>query len=122
MSNVSHLTELVIEGYGQELLGRTSFGEDARRFLKSIPHSLETIREVQEAVITGDQDTVTRILSENGQFARARDSNSFTLLHLAVIGGHPNLVNYFIDNFPALINLKDNVSRNFCFFFILLGI
>lgn len=97
-------------GYGNELIGRTSFGEDARRFLKGIPHSLESIKELQESVINGDQDTVERLLGENGQHARARDSNSFTLMHLAVIGGHINLVNYLAEHYPNLHNMKDNVS------------
>lgn len=104
------LQELILDGYAQELLGRTSFGEEARRLLKGIPATVETIRELQEADINGDQETVSRLLAENGQFARARDSNSFTLMHLSVVGGHLPMVNYFVDNFPNLTNLKDNVS------------
>lgn len=113
LGNVAQLTELLIDGFGQELLGRTSFGEDARRLLKNIPHSLEMIRELQEGVINGDQETVVRILGENGQYAKVRDSNSFALIHLAVIGGHISLVNFLIETFPALTNLKDNVSHLF---------
>lgn len=110
LGNVGQLTELIIDGFGQELLGRTSFGEDARKLLKNIPHSLESIRELQEAVINGDQETLGRILTENAQFARVRDSNSFTLLHLAVVGGQMSLVNYLVENHPTLTATKDNVS------------
>lgn len=120
LGNVGQLTELVIDGFGQELLGRTSFGEDARKLLKNIPHSLESIRELQEAVINGDQDTVTRILTENSQFAKVRDSNSFTLLHLAVVGGQMSLVNYLIENHSALTSTKDNVSEKLFFMLYIL--
>lgn len=113
--NMGQLLELVLNGYGQELMGRTSFGEEARRFLKTIPNFMESIREVQEAVINGDVDSVERMIGENGQLARARDSNSFTLMHLAVIGGHLSLVNHFAQHFPHIINLKDNVSFSLYF-------
>lgn len=108
--NVPLLQDLMIEGYGHELMGRTSFVEEARRFLKTIPQSMEAIRQLQESMVNGDQETVERILSEQPLYARARDSNSFTLMHLAVVGGHFNLLNYFAENFSQMINLKDNVS------------
>lgn len=108
--NVSQLQELMIDGHGHELAGRTSFVEDARRFLKTVPQAMETIRELQESVINGDRTTVERILAEQPLYARARDSNSFTLMHLAVVGGHLSLVNYFAEHFSSMINLKDNVS------------
>lgn len=108
--NVSLLQDLMIDGYGHELVGRTSFVEEARRFLKTIPQAMEAIRQLHESVVNGDQETAERILTEQPLYVRARDSNSFTLMHLAVVGGHFSLLNYFAENFPQMINLKDNVS------------
>lgn len=108
--NVNQLEELLLDGYGGELIGRTSFDEDARKFLKSIPQSMERIHELHSSIINGEIEMAMEILTKNPQFARTRDQNSFTPFHLAVINGHVDLIGHLAENFPTMINTKDNVS------------
>ncbi|KPM11496.1 ankyrin repeat domain containing protein 37, partial [Sarcoptes scabiei] len=108
INNALHSEELLLDGYGPELIGRTSYDEEARKFLKSVPHLMDTIDELHKTSINGDQENVMKILRKNQHLARTRDGNGFTPFHHAIIKNHLDLVNYFVEHFPWLINLKDN--------------
>lgn len=47
----------------------------------------------------------------------ARDKGGRSLLHIAVLYNHPNLIRFLIEQYPHLINTRDNVSlceKPFC--------
>lgn len=38
--DVEHLKEFVHDGYGQHIVGKTSWNEEVRQYLKTLPHYL----------------------------------------------------------------------------------
>lgn len=103
------LHELVMEGYGDHLFGRTSWGEEARKFLKNLPHLMDNIKTLQASIVNGDLKNVDRILTTDPSLIKAKE-NGLLPIHLATRSNQTEIVDYFIDNFPSTINTRDNVS------------
>ncbi|CAG2100231.1 unnamed protein product [Medioppia subpectinata] len=90
--DAKHLQELVLEGYGDSLYGRTSWGEEARKFLKGLPHLMDQIKTLHASVIKGDIPTIERILSDDSSLIRARDENGLLPIHMATAHNQPEVV------------------------------
>ena len=108
--DAKQLQELVLEGYGDSLFGRTSWGEEARKFLKGLPHLMDQIKTLHASTINGDLSNVERILADDSSLIRAKDENGLLAIHIATAHNRPEVVDYFIANYPQCLQLKDSVS------------
>lgn len=108
-SDTKQLQELVLDGYGDTLVGRTSWGEEARKFLKGLPHLMDQIKTMHASIINGDIGNVERILADDSSLARAKDENGLLPIHIATAHNQPEVVDYFVVNYPQSIHLKDSV-------------
>lgn len=109
--DVKQLHLLVLEGYGDSLFGRTSYAEEARKFLKNLPHLMDNIKTLHASIVNGDLENVDRILSNDSSLIRAKDENGLYPIHLAAVSNQVEIVEHMIEKFPYLILLKDNVRR-----------
>lgn len=108
--DASTLLELVLDGYGDALLGRASWGEEARKFLKGLPHLLDSIRTLHASIVNGELANVQRILDTDPNLIKAKDENGLMAIHLAVSRDQQEIVDYLLEKFPSCLQLKDQVS------------
>ena len=109
--DAKQLQELVLEGYGETLFGRTSWGEEARKFLKGLPHLMDQIKTLHASIINGDIPNIERILSDDSSLIRAKDENGLLAIHIATAHNRPEVVEYLITNYPQSPQLKDSVRN-----------
>lgn len=104
------LNELVLEGFGDALFGKTSWGEDARKFLKGLPLLMDNIKSLHASITYGDLNNVDRILNINPSLLRSKDELGLMPIHLATESNQYHIVYYFAEKYPSSVFLKDNVS------------
>ncbi|RWS09895.1 Tankyrase-1-like protein [Dinothrombium tinctorium] len=109
--DANQLQELVLEGYGDAIIGRSSWGEEARKFLKNLPHFMDNIKTLQASVVNGDLSNCERILQIDSCYLRAKDENGLLPIHSAVYRNQSEIVEYIINKFPNMLNVKDHYGR-----------
>ncbi|KAG8194826.1 hypothetical protein JTE90_017265 [Oedothorax gibbosus] len=111
-SDVDGLREFVHDGYGQHLVGKTSWNEEVRSYLKTVPTHLMILGSLFHAVERGDLQSLDKQLRGGGEhLLKARDAEGSTLIHHAVRHDQIDVLNYLIDKHPYLMNLKDRSGR-----------
>ncbi|KAL1416027.1 hypothetical protein MTO96_028367 [Rhipicephalus appendiculatus] len=68
----AEIRELILEGHGRHLLGRTSWNEEVRHLLKGLPNFLHQVSATHEAIISGDQAKLEELAASDAQLLRAR--------------------------------------------------
>lgn len=104
------LEHVVIAGQGDRLLNRTSEDKQVQEFLGLVPAYMERIRTVHEAVVSGNMVQVRQVLTRK-RFALSRDHLGASPLHLAVLHGHTDVLNYIVERFPETLDGPDNEGR-----------
>lgn len=107
--DAQQLQELVLEGFGDALIGRSSWGEDARKFLKNLPHLLDNIKILHASIYNGDLDNVKRILEVDENLLKAKDESGLMAIHLAVSRNQSEIIEFLVEKYPSIINYKDHV-------------
>ena len=110
--DVNELEQLVYDGYGDSVLGRITWGDDARKFLKSLPHLMDTIKSLHTAVINGDVVTVESCLNDNPSLLKAKDESGLMAVHLAALYNQIGMVEFIIEKYPFVITQKDHFDRS----------
>ncbi|XP_073969112.1 uncharacterized protein isoform X6 [Rhodnius prolixus] len=111
---ITRLTDLVLKGLGQTLVGEYSPDSKARKFIHILPKVLKRIEELHDAGRNGDIKRIETILSKEPKLnlELSRDCSGLGLLHKAVIHNHVQLQDWLIENYPATVNVLDKVKRN----------
>ncbi|KAK8788073.1 hypothetical protein V5799_022146, partial [Amblyomma americanum] len=104
------LEHVVIAGQGERLLNKTSDDKQVQEFLGLVPAYMERIRTVHEAVVSGNLAQVRQVLTRK-RFALSRDRFGASPLHLAVLHGHTDVLNYIVERFPETLDGPDNEGR-----------
>ncbi|WKX99944.1 hypothetical protein Q1695_014649 [Nippostrongylus brasiliensis] len=110
--NVGKLEELVLNGYGDLLLGRNHEVEDADSigFLEVLPQYQAKVQAIHKAVETGNLRAV-RLLTDRKKLALCRDSRGLSPLHKAIVFDRPDIAKYLIRNYPHVVNAMDQKKR-----------
>lgn len=117
MGEFDKLEDLMLAGYDkfdvvlaklQELT--TSLPEKTKAFLKELPEFLEKIQAVSRAVQTGGLADL-KVALEVKKLALAQDQRGRSPLHLAILGGHRDVVEHLTSHFPMAMKCKDNLDR-----------
>ncbi|XP_022646610.1 serine/threonine-protein phosphatase 6 regulatory ankyrin repeat subunit C-like isoform X2 [Varroa destructor] len=98
--------ELVIEGYGKHLVGRTSWNEELRHYLRQIPTQLVSIENLHRAASTGDVQMLAIISNRDDALLRARDENGYQAIHIATINRQPEVIEYIAKNYTQYLTSK----------------
>ncbi|RWS24236.1 Tankyrase-1-like protein, partial [Leptotrombidium deliense] len=111
--DATQLQDLVLEGYGDAILGRSSWGEEARKFLKNLPHFMDNIKTLQASIANGDLTNCQRILQNDKSscYLRAKDENGLLPIHAAVYRNEREIVEFILNKVPSMVNVKDNYGR-----------
>lgn len=109
--DVELLQDLVLEGHGKHLFGKTSWNEDVKTFLKELPSYLNKIQLLHESVKNGDVDIVKDLITSNERLMRARDESGSLPIHLAAASESPDVLDYFTKNYPSALNMKDSTGK-----------
>ncbi|XP_065281438.1 serine/threonine-protein phosphatase 6 regulatory ankyrin repeat subunit C-like isoform X2 [Dermacentor albipictus] len=104
------LEHVVIAGQGERLLNKTSEDKQVQEFLGLVPAYMDRIRTVHEAVVSGNMAQVRQVLTRK-RFALSRDRLGASPLHLAVLHGHTDVLNYIVERFPETLDGPDNEGR-----------
>ncbi|XP_054932471.1 uncharacterized protein [Dermacentor andersoni] len=104
------LEHVVIAGQGERLLNKTSDDKQVQEFLGLVPAYMDRIRTVHEAVVSGNMAQVRQVLTRK-RFALSRDRLGASPLHLAVLHGHTDVLNYIVERFPETLDGPDNEGR-----------
>ncbi|KAL3256804.1 hypothetical protein MRX96_017095 [Rhipicephalus microplus] len=108
----AEIRELILEGHGRHLLGRTSWNEEVRHLLKSLPNFLHQVSAAHEAIISGDQAKLEELAASDAQLLRARSDLGCHPIHAAIEARNLEAAKLILDAFPAAINLKAPHGRN----------
>ncbi|OQR71530.1 hypothetical protein BIW11_10931, partial [Tropilaelaps mercedesae] len=103
--------ELVMEGYGKHLIGRTSWNEELRHYLRQVPTQLISIENVQRAASRGDVQTLAALSNRDDALLRARDDNGYQAIHIATVNKQPAIVEYIANNYPQYLTAKTMNGR-----------
>ncbi|GFQ67824.1 tankyrase-1 [Trichonephila clavata] len=109
--DLDSIKDFVQEGYGQHLVGKTSWNEDVRQYLKSLPSYLMNLGSVFHAVERGDLQSLDKQIGNDENLLRSKNAEGSTVMHHAVLHDQLNVVNYFLDKYPTLLNIKDRNGR-----------
>ncbi|GIY37786.1 uncharacterized protein CEXT_604031 [Caerostris extrusa] len=109
--DLDSIKDFVQDGYGQHLVGKTSWNEDVRQYLKSLPSYLMNLGSVFHAVERGDLQSLDKQIGIDDGLLKARNADGSTVMHHAVLHDKLNVVNYFLDKHPTLLNAKDRNGR-----------
>ncbi|GFQ86589.1 uncharacterized protein TNCT_494191 [Trichonephila clavata] len=105
--DVDLLQDLVLEGHGKHLLGKTSWHDEVKNFLKELP----TYLSFHDVVRKGDVDKVREHVSSNEKLMKARDDMGSLPLHIAASTDSSDVLDYFMKNFPNVVNAKDAMGK-----------
>ncbi|CAM1307574.1 Uncharacterised protein g4637 [Pycnogonum litorale] len=105
--DLDKLEELLLDGHGKHLVGRTSWSEQARNFLKNVPKYLEEIEDFKNSVVNGNEEEMQRLLADNKKLGHARFEHGATAIHLAATNRHPHILSQLLENFSDSIHYKD---------------
>ncbi|XP_035230763.1 LOW QUALITY PROTEIN: uncharacterized protein LOC118202692, partial [Stegodyphus dumicola] len=109
--DLEHIKEFAMDGYGQHLVGKTSWSEDVRQYLKSLPLFLMTLGSAFHAVERGDVESLDKLIESDENLLRSKNTDGSTLMHHAVLHDQLDVLNYFLHKYPTLVNIKDRNGR-----------
>ncbi|KAF8791369.1 Tonsoku-like protein like [Argiope bruennichi] len=104
------LEQAVLDGYGDQLCGKTSRIPQVNKFLKQVPLFQNKIRDIHQAVSQGRLRDVQHLIDRK-KLAFCRDHNGASPLHKAVIFGHQDIIEYLVKRYGGVIHIRDHVSK-----------
>ncbi|KAG0443446.1 hypothetical protein HPB47_014908, partial [Ixodes persulcatus] len=104
------LEQALLDGYGEQLLGKTSRIPQVARFLKQVPMLQAQIEQIHEDTMQGKLDEIRSLLGSR-QLAFCRDQQGASPLHKAVLFQQRNMVTFFVENFPGVMHARDHQGR-----------
>lgn len=110
------LQDILLAGYDKmdpvldKFKEQSTLSEDAQKFIAEIPEFQERISAVFTAVQAEGVRDLQQAL-ERKKLIQARDLQGRTPLHLAVLSGKKEAVEYIVQNFPEAIKCTDNADR-----------
>ncbi|KAL1416029.1 hypothetical protein MTO96_028369 [Rhipicephalus appendiculatus] len=105
------LEQALLDGYGDQLRGRSSRIPQVARFLKQVPAVQAQMEEMHEGAMQGRLEEVRHLAEERRQLAYCRDQQGASPLHKAVLFHQRPLVAYFVQHFPAVMHSRDHQGR-----------
>ncbi|XP_037802012.1 inversin-like [Penaeus monodon] len=104
------LEKIVWEGQGERLLKETSNHAKVRQFLNLVPRMMTKIKEIHNAAIVADLDTLDA-KSDPPDILTAKDHNGLNPLHKAAALGHKDVVEFIVQKNQSTVFGQDNKGR-----------
>ncbi|KAG1665910.1 Acyl-CoA-binding domain-containing protein 2 [Nymphon striatum] len=105
------LEQAVLDGYGHQLIGKTSRIPKINKFLQNVPGFQTKIDQIHESVVKGEEEKLIELI-EHEKLAMCRDHNGASPLHKAIIHKQIELVHYLLKNHGSVLHARDHEGRS----------
>lgn len=113
--DLTQLEKIVWEGQGHRLLGETSNNAKVRQFLNLVPRMMTKIKEVHQAAINGDLETLDA-KADPTDILIAKDQNGLTPLHKSAALGLKDVSEWIVQKNHSTLFAQDNKGRTPLFY------
>ncbi|GFY41039.1 tankyrase-1 [Trichonephila inaurata madagascariensis] len=104
------LEQVVLDGYGDQLYGKTSRIPQVNKFLRQVPIFQSKIDEIHKAVSTGNLREVQHLIDRK-KLAFCRDHLGASPMHKAVLFSQKPIIDYLLDRYPSVVHARDHRGR-----------
>ncbi|XP_058122433.1 uncharacterized protein LOC131293299 [Anopheles ziemanni] len=110
---MSKLAKVLWAGQGMRLRTETSHHPRMKRFLECVPHVMGVIKEIHQAVVDNDLDTLKEKTAPPAPrvILTSKDANGLTPLHKAAGLAHTHIVEYILSAWPSLSSDEDHTGK-----------
>ncbi|XP_034133880.1 serrate RNA effector molecule homolog [Drosophila guanche] len=100
--DIGKLTRILWAGQGHRLCQQASNNGRVKRFLAAVPHVMNAIRDLHQAVIDNSLETVQAQLEPpvSAALVTCRDGNGLNVIHKAAGLGHTKILEYLVGLWP----------------------
>ncbi|XP_037077093.1 LOW QUALITY PROTEIN: uncharacterized protein LOC119098276 [Pollicipes pollicipes] len=115
--DLEKLEQVLVDGHGDSLHGKTAWNEQARGILKAAPAFMEQIAAIHIAAARGDVAEVKELArikgphSKSAKLVQSLDEQGRLPLHLAAWYGHTPVIQFLTERYPAGVHILDKDSR-----------
>lgn len=112
--DIDKLMRVVLEGHGHRLRNEVASNTKVKRFLEYVPHFQGLIKQIHQAVISNDIETLQVKTSAPvpAQMLNCKDINGLTPLMKAAGLGHTKIVEYLLAMHPDAAREVDNSGKS----------
>ncbi|XP_022254486.1 uncharacterized protein LOC106469361 [Limulus polyphemus] len=104
------LEQVLLDGYGEQLYGKTSRIPQVNKFLKQIPIFQAKIEDIHRAIAKGQLREVQHLIDRK-KLAFSRDHMGASPLHKAVLYEQTDIMEYLLDRYNSVIHARDHQGR-----------
>uniref|UniRef100_A0A182JMH5 Uncharacterized protein n=1 Tax=Anopheles atroparvus TaxID=41427 RepID=A0A182JMH5_ANOAO len=110
---MSKLAKVLWAGQGMRLRTETSHHPRMKRFLECVPHVMGVIKDIHQAVVDNDLDTLKEKTAPPAPrvILTSKDANGLTPLHKAAGLAHTHIVEYILSAWPSLSSDEDHTGK-----------
>ncbi|XP_065081265.1 uncharacterized protein LOC135703850 [Ochlerotatus camptorhynchus] len=110
---LAKLAKVIWAGQGMRLRTETSHHPKMKRFLECVPHVMGVIKDIHQAVVDNDLDTLKeKTASPTPRIVlTSKDANGLTPLHKAAGLAHTQIVEYILSIWPSLASNEDHTGK-----------
>uniref|UniRef100_A0A182NBZ6 Uncharacterized protein n=1 Tax=Anopheles dirus TaxID=7168 RepID=A0A182NBZ6_9DIPT len=110
---MSKLAKVLWAGQGMRLRTETSHHPRMKRFLECVPHVMGVIKDIHQAVIDNDLDSLKEKTAPPAPrvILTSKDANGLTPLHKAAGLAHTQIVEYILSVWPSLSSDEDHSGK-----------
>ncbi|XP_021701233.1 uncharacterized protein LOC5567456 isoform X5 [Aedes aegypti] len=111
--HLAKLAKVIWAGQGMRLRTETSHHPKMKRFLECVPHVMGVIKDIHQAVVDNDLDTLkAKTASPTPRIVlTSKDANGLTPLHKAAGLAHTQIVEYILSIWPSLSSDEDHTGK-----------
>ena len=95
---------------GKLILGKATWNDAARNYIKSVPNQIEDIDQLFKATANGDAEKFKSILDKNKKYLLARDNQGRTPMHVAAQNGFSSIVKQVLSENAEYTQITDPVG------------
>ena len=89
--NVEQLEIATLMGKGKQIIGKASWNDAARTYIKNVPNVMDDLEAMFKSVAEGDVEKAKSLFEKNKKYVFARDNQGRTPMHVAAFHGDLNL-------------------------------
>ena len=111
--NLEHLEIATLMGKGKQLLGKTSWNDATRNYIKNVQSVMDDLDTVFKSAAAGDAAKLKTLLEKNSKYVFARDNQGRSPLQVAAQNGQKEVVQCIIAENAEYTQITDPVRSLF---------
>lgn len=110
--DVERMEQAVLMGKGKLIVGKATWNDTARNYIKSVPEEMANIDALFQAATNNQFAKMKELLAKNRKYVFARDTLGRTVLHLAAMAANIECVKHILNEDAEYTKLLDNEGRS----------